>query len=64
MGSPWKWRQPRFKLQVDITIDSKACGVLKGQPVDISESGISAMLKIATLPRNICRAAMRKEPTH
>jgi len=39
-------RQPRFKLEVDIRIDSKTCGVLKGHSVDISESGISAMLKL------------------
>lgn len=39
-------RQPRFKLEVDIRIDSKKCGVLRGHTVDISESGISAMLKI------------------
>ena len=39
-------RQPRFKLLVDIIVDSKTCGVLKGQTVDLSESGISAILKI------------------
>jgi len=45
-GVPDARRQPRFKLEVDIRIDSKTCGVLKGRTVDISESGISAMLKI------------------
>jgi hypothetical protein len=39
-------RQPRFKLEVDINIDSRTCGRLKGQTVDISESGISALLRI------------------
>jgi hypothetical protein len=39
-------RQPRFKLEVDVRIDSKTCGVLQGHSVDISESGISAMLKL------------------
>ncbi len=39
-------RQPRYKLEVDIRIDSRACGVLKGRTVDISESGISAMLML------------------
>ncbi|HEV3308265.1 MAG TPA: PilZ domain-containing protein [Candidatus Sulfotelmatobacter sp.] len=39
-------RQPRFKINVDIKIDSKTCGLLQGQTVDISESGISAMLKL------------------
>jgi len=38
--------QPRFKLEVEIRIDSKTCGVLKGHTVDISESGISAMLRL------------------
>lgn len=45
-GVPDARRQPRFKLVVDIKIDSKTCGVLKGYTVDISESGISAMLRI------------------
>jgi hypothetical protein len=39
-------RQPRFKLEIDITINSRTCGVLKGRGVDISESGIAAMLPI------------------
>lgn len=39
-------RQPRFKISVDITINSRTCGLLTGQTVDISESGISALLKI------------------
>jgi PilZ domain-containing protein len=39
-------RQPRFKLEVDVRIDSKTCGVLQGHSVDISESGISAMLRL------------------
>ncbi len=36
--------QPRFKLEVDISIHSHTCGLLKGHTVDISESGISVML--------------------
>ena len=39
-------RQPRFKLEVDLTIKSHTSGVLKGRSVDISESGIAAMLTI------------------
>ena len=39
-------RQPRFPIEVDITINSRTCGVLKGHTVDISESGIAAMLRI------------------
>jgi hypothetical protein len=38
--------QPRFKLELDITVNSRTCGVLKGRSVDISESGIAAMLPI------------------
>jgi hypothetical protein len=36
----------RFKLKVEITVSSRTCGLLKGHTVDISESGISALLKI------------------
>jgi hypothetical protein len=39
-------RHPRFRLEVDVRITSKTCGVLQGRSVDISESGVSAMLKI------------------
>ena len=39
-------RHRRFSLDVEIKIDSKTSGVLTGRTVDISESGISAMLKI------------------
>jgi hypothetical protein len=39
-------RHPRYKLEVEVRIHSKTCGVLHGRTVDISESGISAMLKI------------------
>jgi hypothetical protein len=36
--------QSRFKLEVDINVNSHTCGLLRGHTVDISESGISAML--------------------
>jgi hypothetical protein len=39
-------RQPRFRLDTDIRINTKTCGVLVGRTVDISESGISALLKL------------------
>ncbi len=39
-------RRPRFKLVVDISVNSRSCGVLKGHTVDISESGIAAMLPV------------------
>jgi hypothetical protein len=39
-------RQPRFKLNVDIEVSTRSCGLMKGHTVDISESGISAMLTI------------------
>jgi hypothetical protein len=38
--------QPRFKIEVDIIVNSRTCGMLKGHTVDISESGISAILRI------------------
>jgi PilZ domain-containing protein len=37
-------RSPRFPLQIDITVYSRTTGVMIGRTVDISESGISAML--------------------
>ena len=47
-------RQPRFKIEVDISIKSRTCGMLKGRTVDISESGIAAMLPIeAPLGENV-----------
>lgn len=42
-------RRPRFKLEVDVTINSRTCGMLMGRSVDISESGMAAMLTIETL---------------
>lgn len=39
-------RHARYKIEVNININSKTCGMLKGHTVDISESGISAMLRI------------------
>ena len=39
-------RKPRFRIEVDIELDSRTCGMLKGYTVDISESGIAAMLRI------------------
>ena len=39
-------RQPRFELAVAMSIKSRTCGMLKGHTVDISESGIAAMLTI------------------
>jgi hypothetical protein len=46
--------QPRFTIEVDITINSPTCGVLKGHSVDLSESGIAAMLSIeAPLGENV-----------
>jgi PilZ domain-containing protein len=37
---------PRFKLEIDIWINSRTCGRLKGHTIDISESGIAAMLTL------------------
>ena len=38
-------RSPRFKLEVNIQIYQRDRAVVRGSTVDISESGISAMLK-------------------
>ena len=43
-------RQPRFKLQTDIRVHSSSSGLVKGYTVDISESGISAILKLEEVP--------------
>lgn len=39
-------RRPRFKLEVEIRIYPRGCPVVRGQTVDLSESGISAMLRV------------------
>jgi len=39
-------RHPRFKLEVDIRVYPRDCAVVRGHTVDISESGISAMLRV------------------
>lgn len=39
-------RHPRFKLDVEVVVHSHTTGVLKGRTVDLSESGIAAMLKM------------------
>ena len=41
-------REPRFKIEVDITINSPTRGLLKGHTVEISQSGIAAILPIET----------------
>jgi len=38
--------QPRFKLEINIRVYSRSVGLLKGWTVDISEAGISAILKL------------------
>jgi hypothetical protein len=39
-------REPRFRIDVEIRVNSRTCGLQTGQTVDISLSGISALLKI------------------
>ena len=39
-------RHRRFKLQVNIRVYPRDCPVVRGDTVDISESGISAMLRV------------------
>jgi hypothetical protein len=40
-----KRHQPRFKLEVKILVSSRTSGLLRGLTVDISESGLSAILR-------------------
>lgn len=39
-------RHPRFQIEVELRIYPRNCPVVRGHTVDISESGISAMLKV------------------
>ena len=39
-------RHPRYKLEKDIRVYPRNCPVVYGHTVDISESGISAMLRV------------------
>jgi hypothetical protein len=39
-------RCPRYKLEVNISVYPRDCPVVRGYTVDISESGISAMLRV------------------
>ncbi len=39
-------RHARFKFEVNIGVHSRTCGMLQGQTVDLSESGISVMLRL------------------
>jgi hypothetical protein len=39
-------RHPRFKLEVDVRIYPRNAPVVRGHTVDISEAGISAMLRV------------------
>lgn len=39
-------RHPRFKIDVDIRVYPRDCPVVRGRTGDISESGISAMLRV------------------
>jgi hypothetical protein len=39
-------RHPRFKIAVDVRVYPRDCPVVHGATVDISESGISAMLRV------------------
>jgi len=39
-------RHPRFPLEVDVCVYPRDCPVVRGHTVDISESGISALLMV------------------
>ncbi len=38
-------RHPRYKLEIDVRVYPRNSAVIRGHSVDISESGISAMLR-------------------
>jgi len=39
-------RHPRFKLEVDVRVYPRNAPVVRGHTVDVSESGISAILRV------------------
>jgi PilZ domain-containing protein len=39
-------RHPRYGLEAAITVNSRTSGIVSGRTVDISQSGVSALLKI------------------
>lgn len=39
-------RHPRFKFETEICVYARGCAVVRGHTVDISQSGISAMLRV------------------
>jgi hypothetical protein len=57
-------REPRLRLDVDIRIrmDSRAAGVVKARAVDISESGIAALLKLEIPLGELCGSLPAAEP--
>jgi len=50
-------RCPRYKLEADIRVYPRNQSVVRGQTVDISESGISAMLRIEVPIGEVVRLA-------
>jgi hypothetical protein len=39
-------RHPRYKLEIDVRVYPRNASVVRGHSVDISESGLSAMLRV------------------
>ena len=39
-------RYPRFKVEVDVTVRSKTLGLVPGMTMEVSESGMSAILPV------------------
>jgi hypothetical protein len=48
-------RHPRFKLDVDICVYPRNASVIRGHTVDISEAGISAMLRVEVAMGEVVR---------
>jgi len=50
-------RAPRFKIDVPILVYPRECAVVHGQTVDLSESGISAILRVEVPLGEVVRLA-------
>lgn len=51
-------RHPRFKMEVDVQVYPRNANVVRGHSVDISESGLSAMLREEVPVGEVVRLAL------
>jgi len=52
-------RSPRIRLEIDVNIYSQKAGLVPGRTVDISESGIAAVLPVELLIGEVVRLEIR-----